>query len=80
MSKNPSFKADLVVFGILMFFMAMAFSVFVLEKDPQARLVLFGVSVWILVIAAAAYTRLQKSKREKLAQENTEAKKNKSRL
>lgn len=78
MSKNPSFKADLFVFGILMFFMAMAFSVFVLERDPQARLVLFGVSVWLLVIAAAAYTRLQKSRREKLEREEKRKEKDQS--
>lgn len=61
MKKHPNFKADLFVFGIVVFLMGVVFSMFVLEKDPDARMGLFGVSAWVLVIAIAAYMRMKKN-------------------
>jgi|GEM_PF-1600762 len=60
MSKHPNFKADLFIFGIVIFLMGIVFSMFVLEKDPDARLGLFGISAWVLVVAIAAYMRFKK--------------------
>ena len=57
MNKRPEFKADMVVFAIIIFLLGIAFSMFVIEKDPEARLGLFGISVWILVIVGALYMR-----------------------
>jgi len=57
MKKRPEFKADMVVFGIIIFLLGIAFSMFVIEKDPDARLGLFGISIWILVIVGALYLR-----------------------
>lgn len=64
MRKRPGFKADLVIFAIVLFLLGIVFSVFVLEKDPEARLGLFGISVWVLIIVGAAYLRLKKKKEE----------------
>ena len=36
MHKRPDFKADMVVFAIAVFLLGIVFSVFVLEKDPDA--------------------------------------------
>lgn len=63
MNQRPSFKADMVVFAIVLFLLGIVFSVFVLEKDPDARLGLFGISIWVLVIVGAFYLRL-KAKQE----------------
>lgn len=60
MKKQPGFKADMVVFAIVIFLLGIVFSVFVLEKDPDARLGLFGISVWVLVIVGAIYLRIRK--------------------
>lgn len=60
MSKHPNFKADLFIFGIIIFLMGIVFSMFVLEKDHDARLGLFGISAWILIVAIAAYMRFKK--------------------
>ncbi|NVK19250.1 MAG: hypothetical protein HWE30_11185 [Methylocystaceae bacterium] len=64
MKKRPEFKADMVVFGIIIFLLGIAFSMFVIEKDPDARLGLFGISIWILVIVGALYLR-KKHNRDK---------------
>jgi len=61
MRQNPNFKADMVVFAIIIFLLGVVFSMFVLEKDPDARLGLFGVSVWVLVIVGAIYFRKRSS-------------------
>jgi L-asparagine transporter-like permease len=65
MKRNPDFKADLAVFALIIFLLGVVFSMFVLEKDPDARLGLFGVSVWILVIVGALYFRIKSSREEK---------------
>ncbi|WP_417782664.1 hypothetical protein [Terasakiella pusilla] len=57
MKKRPEFKADLFVFALILFLLGIAFSMFVIEKDPDARLGLFGISIWILVIVAALFWR-----------------------
>ncbi|SCA57064.1 exported hypothetical protein [Candidatus Terasakiella magnetica] len=72
MSKNPNFKADMVVFGLFIFLLGVVFSVFVLEKDPDARLGLFGISIWVLVIVGALYMR--KRSAEKDAQDDEASK------
>ena len=60
MSKNPNFKADLFVFAIIVFLIGVVFSTFVLEKDHDARLGLFGVSAWVFVVAIAAFMRIKR--------------------
>lgn len=64
MSKRPNFKADLVVFGLYIFLLASVFSIFVLEKDPDARLGLFAASVWLLIIVGAIYFRIRRNHKE----------------
>jgi len=64
MQKRPGFKADMVVFAIVIFLLGIVFSVFVLEKDPDARLGLFGISVWVLVIVGAIYMRVKKERKD----------------
>lgn len=61
MKKRPEFKADLFVFALIIFLLGIAFSMFVIEKDPDARLGLFGISIWILVIVAALFWRKKNS-------------------
>lgn len=61
MKKRPEFKADLFVFALIVFLLGIAFSMFVIEKDPDARLGLFGISIWILVIVAALFWRKKNS-------------------
>jgi FtsH-binding integral membrane protein len=64
MNRHPNFKADLFVFGIIVFLMGVVFSMFVLEKDHDARFSLFAISAWILVICVAAYIRLKRKDEE----------------
>ncbi len=66
MKKHPNFKADMFVFALVIFLLGVVFSYFVLEKDPDARLGLFGISIWVLVIVGALYLRM------KAAQKNEE--------
>ncbi len=68
MKKRPGYKADLVIFAIVLFLLGIVFSVFVLEKDPDARLGLFGISAWVLVIAGAIYFRLKKKRKDEEAE------------
>ncbi|NVJ92917.1 MAG: hypothetical protein HWE34_14740 [Methylocystaceae bacterium] len=64
MSKRPEFKADMAVFALIIFLLGIAFSMFVLEKDPAARLGLFGISIWVLVIVGALYLRLKRAQKD----------------
>jgi Sec-independent protein secretion pathway component TatC len=57
MKRNPNFKADMAVFALIIFLLGVVFSYFVIEKDPDARLGLFGISIWVLVIVGAIYFR-----------------------
>ena len=66
MKKHPRFQADLAIFILILFLLGMVFSYFVIEKDPEARLGLFGISVWILVIIGAIYIRNLLEKREEI--------------
>jgi len=69
MKHHPNFKADLAVFAIVIFLLGLVFSVFVLEKDPDARLGLFGISVWVLVIVGAAYFRIKSDRKKERDEE-----------
>ncbi len=64
MKRNPNFKADLAVFALIIFLLGVVFSMFVLEKDPDARLGLFGISLWVLVIVGAIYFRIKTKNEE----------------
>ncbi|WP_135080909.1 hypothetical protein [Terasakiella sp. SH-1] len=64
MSKHPSFKADMAVFALIIFLLGSVFSFFVLEKDPDARLGLFGISIWVLVIIGAIVFRKRAAQRD----------------
>lgn len=57
MLKRPNVKADLFILALIFFLFGAVFSFFVLEKDPDARLGLFGISVWILAIVGAILYR-----------------------
>lgn len=65
MTKRPGFKADLAIFALIIFLGGIAFSMFVLEKEPDARLGLFGISIWVLVIVGAFYLRQKRKKNTK---------------
>lgn len=69
MRHHPNFKADLAVFAIVIFLLGLVFSVFVLEKDPDARLGLFGISMWVLVIVGAAYFRIKSDRKKERDEE-----------
>lgn len=69
MRHHSNFKADLAVFAIVIFLLGLVFSVFVLEKDPDARLGLFGISMWVLVIVGAAYFRIKSDRKKERDEE-----------
>jgi len=66
MKRHPNFKADLVVFGLYVFLLGSVFSIFVLEKDSDARLGLFAASVWLLIVLGALYIRLKRKQSDKI--------------
>lgn len=57
MTNKPNLKTDIAVFAFIIFLLSIAFSMFVLEKESDARLGLFAISSWILIIIGAVYVR-----------------------
>ncbi len=74
MNKRPEFKADMAVFAIIIFLLCIAFSMFVIEKEPDARLGMFAISVWILVIVGALYFRKRRARQNEEKSQKDEKK------